>query len=162
MAAEAAAEPRVLAERLAWWRGMRYLRVGAASIARIAEQTSTVLVHPLLAPRFWTAVAAAAPPLGFAARTDGVRHLFGDLLPSQMIERSSKANFDEVFWTDRARAFARDWDGSGIPDEWVDLGELARHWATQRPIVPSSILLQAAWLGSARRRVEQSLEGAVQ
>jgi asparagine synthase (glutamine-hydrolysing) len=161
MAAEAAAQPRRLTERMKWWHAMRYLRVGADSIARIAEQTSTLLVHPLLAPRFWGAVAAAAAPIGFADRGDGVRRLFADLLPPQIIERSSKANFDLVFWTDRARTFAREWDGSGVPDEWVDRHELARHWAGPRPIVPSSVLLQAAWLGSAGRSVEQALEGAV-
>jgi hypothetical protein len=45
MAGEAAAEPRRLAELMTWWRRMRYVRVGAASIARIAEQRSTLLVH---------------------------------------------------------------------------------------------------------------------
>jgi hypothetical protein len=162
LAAEAAAEPRALAERMVWWQDMRYLRIGAESIARIATQTSTLLVHPLLSSRFWSAVGNLAGPTGFAGRTEGVAALFGDLLPPEIIARSSKANFDRVFWTDRARAFARDWDGAGVPAEWVDRRELARHWSSPNPSVPSSVLLQAAWLGSARQPREQAIERVLQ
>ena len=155
LAAEAAAEPRRLPDRLAWWQTIRYLHVGVESLALIAGDTSTLIAHPLLSPRLWHAAAAAAAPVGFASRTAGVRTLFGDLLPPAIIERDSKANFDEVFWTERSRAFVRGWDGSGVPTEWVDADELARHWAGANPSVPSSLLLQAAWLCSGRDRVEQ-------
>ena len=37
--------------------------------------------------RFWAAVADAAAPDGFGGRTDGMRRLFGELLPDEIIER---------------------------------------------------------------------------
>jgi len=155
LAAESAAEPRRLDARLMWWRELRYLRVGSAALDLLAADTQTLLIHPLQDARFWTAVAREAGPLGFSGRTEGVRRLFGDLLPPPIVSRESKANLDEVFWTDRSRAFAREWDGSGVPARWVDADELAQHWATAHPSVASSTLLQAAWLASARDRVEQ-------
>lgn len=149
LAAEAAAEPRGLRERLAWWQGLRYLKVGTASLDLIARDTGTLILHPLLSPAFWNAVAAASGRHGFAGRTEAVRRLFGDVLPPAIVERESKTNYDKVFWTDRSRAFARQWDGSGVPLQWVDAEELARHWNESNPSVPSSFLLQAAWLASA-------------
>lgn len=149
LASEAAEEPRRLRERLVWWQQFRYLKVGTASLGLIARDTDTLILHPLLSPALWEAVAIAAGPHGFADRTEGVRRLFGDLLPPALVERKAKTSFDKVFWTDRARVFARRWDGSGVPVEWVDTRELARHWARSNPSVPSSFLLQAAWLASA-------------
>jgi asparagine synthase len=148
LACEAAAEPRRLKERLAWWQQLRYLQVGTASLDLLGCDTNTLILHPLLAPPFWQAVATAWGPHGFAGRTEGTRVMFGDLLPDPLVARSSKTNFDKVFWTERARDFARRWDGSGVPLEWVEAGELARHWAGSNPSVPSSFLLQAAWLAS--------------
>jgi len=148
-AAEAASEPRRLRERLAWWQELRYLKVGTASLDLIARETGTLILHPLLSPAFWAAVATAWGPHGFADRTEAARRLFGDLLPPKLVERESKTSYDKVFWTDRSRAFARQWDGSGVPLQWVDANELARHWTESNPSVPSSCLLQAAWLASA-------------
>lgn len=148
LASEAATEPRRLKERLAWWQQLRYLEVGTASLGLLARDTDTRIVHPLLSPLFWNAVAEGCGPDGFASRTEGVRQLFGDLLPNAIIARNSKTCFDKVFWTEHARAFARGWDGSGVPLQWVDPCELSRHWAANDPVFPSSFLLQAAWLAS--------------
>ena len=148
LASEAAAEPRRLEERLPWWRALRYLDVGTASLGLLARDTETLILHPLLAAPFWTAVAREWGPHGFTDRTEGMRRLFGDLLPDEIVQRSSKTHLDKVFWTEHERAFVRGWDGSGVPLEWVDAHELARHWASTRPTVPSSFLLQSAWLAS--------------
>lgn len=148
LAAEGAAEPRRLQQRLAWWHQRRYLGVGTASLDLLARDTRTLIVHPLLGESFWNAVATVCAPDGFADRTEGMHQLFGDLLPQAIVARSSKTSFDKVFWSERARAFARDWDGRGVPHEWVDADELSSHWAGSNPSVPSSFLLQAAWLAS--------------
>lgn len=146
LAAEAAAEPRRLTDRLRWWQQLRYLEVGVAALRLLARDTQTLMVHPMLSPPFWDALAATCGPLGFSDRTEGVRRLFGDLLPRALVERRTKTLFDKVFWTERARSFARQWEGSGLPEEWVNPRELARHWSGSNPSVPSSTLLQAAWL----------------
>ncbi len=158
VAAETAAEPRRLHRRLAWWQTLRYLQVGLAALELTAQDTGVLLVHPLLAPRFWSAVATVAAPDGFGARADGMRTLFGELLPEEILKRSSKARFDEALWTARSRTFALRWDGSGVPQEWVDTRALARHWRTERPVAQSFTLLQAAWLASTAHRVEQTRE----
>ena len=146
---EGAAEPRRLGQRLAWWQQRRYLGVGTGSLEVLARDTGTLIVHPLLAWPFWDAIPRVCGPHGFADRTEGMECLFGDLLPRASVQRSSKTNFDKVFWTEHTRAFAREWGGSGVPHQLVDAGELSRHWAGSSPSVPSSFLLQAAWLASA-------------
>jgi asparagine synthase (glutamine-hydrolysing) len=145
-----------LPERLAWWRAFRYLEVAIAGLGLTAADTDVRLVHPLFSAQVWAEVARTAAPRGFAGRTEGMRRLFGELLPDQICARGSKARFDEAFWSSRSRAFARSWDGSGVPEEWVDASALAEHWAGEHPRAHSFTLLQAAWLASADR-VEQPL-----
>jgi hypothetical protein len=167
LAAEAAAQPRRLGPRMQWWHRLPYLRAGIASFELIAADTGVRVAHPLLAPGLWSAVAAAAAPTGFADRTEGMRRLFGDLLPATVIERRSKTSLAGAFWTERARQFADGWDGSGVPVEWVDPRALACHWRRREPSAQSAMLLQSAWLTSrelgapARDGGEQALERAV-
>ncbi len=151
VASHAAAEPRGVPERMAWWRSLRYLRVGLSALERTAEQPEVLLVHPLLSEQLWSAVAAVAAPIGLAGRTEGMRALFSDLLPAQTLARSGKAHFDEVLWSERSAEFARAWDGAGAPEEWVDSAALARHWRERHPSPQSFTLLQAAWLHAAAR-----------
>ena len=160
---ETSEEPRRLHERMSWWLQARYLRVARNSLDLIAKDQAVQLVHPLLSTRFWCAVADEAGPLGFTSRAEGVRRLFGDVLPSEVIERRLKANFDGAFFTERALAFGRRWRGFGVPEQWVDPVVLARHWSGDRLSAQSGTLLQAAWLESetSRRRVEQTGECVV-
>lgn len=146
MAADGAAEPRRLRERMAWWRRLRYLDIGVGAMELTARDTDVHLAHPLLARPFWRAVGAVAAPRGFASRTEGTRRLFGTLLPESIVARTSKASFQEPLWTARCREFALTWDGSGVPAEWVDAQALARHWREERPSAQTFTLLQAAWL----------------
>lgn len=130
---------------MAWVGALRYVRLGAAGIELLASDADVYLSHPLLAADVWSAVAAAAP-LGFASRTHGMRCLFGDLLTPEIITRGTKAHFDEVFWTDTAREFARCWTGDGALAEWVDYDALRRQWRQPQPLAQSFTLLQAVWL----------------
>lgn len=155
-AAETAVEPRGLVDRMAWWQTLRYLAVGTAALELTAMDAGVRIVHPLLAPTVWAATARAAAPHGFAGRTEGMRCLFGELLPDAVLARRSKAQFNEIFWTGRARAFASAWNGTGVPHEWVNAEALAGHWRGEQPSAQSFTLLQAAWLESAVHRVEQT------
>jgi asparagine synthase (glutamine-hydrolysing) len=158
---DAAAEPVRLRPRMAWWHAMRYLRVGARSLELIGRGAGVAVTNPLLAPAFWAAASTAAEPAGFSSRTEGMQRLFGDLLPDDVIKRTSKADFTDVFWTGRERAFASRWSGQGLPDRWVRRDALVAHWRAENPTVASSLLLQAAWLGSQRDAGEQLLHGVV-
>jgi asparagine synthase (glutamine-hydrolysing) len=154
-------EPAGLRDRLGWAHGNRYLATARASLNLLARDEDTAIAHPLLDVEVWKAVAAAAAPIGFAHRTDGMRRLFGDLLPDEICARGSKAQFQDVLWTDRVRAFAAEWDGSGLPSELVDAEALSRHWRSEAPSALSFALLQAAWLASSGR-FEQPLDGLVE
>jgi hypothetical protein len=141
----AAQMPRKLTERLAWaWRS-RYLAVGTAALERVASDEDVMLLHPLLAGELWAEVGRVAQPLGFTERTDGMRRLFGGVLPDETCARGSKARFDAAFWTAQARAFAESWDGTGVPHEWVAEEALAAHWRGGLPLANSFTLLQASW-----------------
>ena len=158
-AAEEVAEPRRLVDRLAWWQTLRYMQVGGRAIDQVASDEDVQIVHPLMLPELWAVAGREAAPAGFSGRTEGMRRLFGELLPEEIISRSSKAHFDEIFWTDRSRAFVAGWDGSGVPEEWVERSALAEQWGTDRPLAQSFTLLQSAWLAADfRDRVEQQAE----
>jgi hypothetical protein len=152
--------PRGVKERLTWVRHFPYLDVLTAALGLTANDCDVLLVHPLLSVQLWAEVARAAMPFGFAGRSDGMRRLFGDLLPDAICARGSKAQFDDAFWTDRAREFVRSFDGAGIPDEWVDPEALADHWHQARPLANSFTLLQACWLAS-EQGVEQAFDRVV-
>lgn len=158
LASQAVAEPRGLVERMEWWQRLRYLRIAAHSLQSLAVDADVQLVHPLASSRFWSAVAAVAGPTGFAGRTAGTRRLFGSMLPGGLIERRTKANFDQVFWTRRSEEFAHRWNGSGVPIEWVDPEELRHHWQGGAPRAQSATLLQAAWLVSAGDVVQETAQ----
>lgn len=157
----AVSEPRRLGDRLAWWRGLRHLGEGKRALELAARDGDVRLIHPLLAEPVWAAVGAEARPRGFAGRADGMRRLFGDLLPAAVLVRASKAHFDEALWTDTAREFARGWDGRGIPLDCVNPDALRAHWRGPHPLAQSFTLAQAAWLAGAGAcdHVQERLDG---
>ena len=152
LAAWQAAQPRRLAERMQQVRAARYMRVGTDSLAVLARDSDTALVHPLLDRALWASVRGSAPRGGFFGRTDAMEAIFGALLPAELLRRGDKAGFDEVFFHEHSRAFAASWEGPG--DELVDGRALREHWLGDSPRAQSFTLLQAAWLASAER-IEQ-------
>jgi Asparagine synthase len=147
--------PRRLKGRMTWTRMSRYLDVGTAALAMAAEDEDVRIVHPLLATPLWAEVGRVASPVGFSGRTEGMRRIFGALLPDEICARAGKARFDGAMWTDIARAHARSWDGGGVPPDAVDERALAAHWRTDRPMANSFTLLQASWLSSVQGVEEQ-------
>jgi asparagine synthase (glutamine-hydrolysing) len=154
-AAHVAGEPSALARRLAWARSQRYLAVAADTLARLGADADVRVVHPLLDRGVWAAVGARGRR--FADRTEGMRILFGDLLPDPVLARTDKAAFDSVFCGPHTRALAATYEGEGAPRELVDPAGLRTHWAHGEPRPQSLLLLQAAWL--ARDGGEQRLGG---
>lgn len=154
-------EPRSLRRRLTWWRGLRYLNDGRLGLALTAADADVRLVHPFLGPAVWAATGREAAPHGFQNRSDAMRRLFSDLLPDDLLSRSSKAHFNEAFWTDTARAFARGWNRTGVPVEHVDADALYHHWNSPEPLAQSFTLLQAAWLGAVDDRAKEFVDGAL-
>lgn len=116
-----------------------------AAMARDAEVS---LVQPFFDPGFIRAVGESAPRRGFPSRAAAMELHFGDLLPPPVIERTTKAVFDELHGGRPSRAFAQAWDGRGLDPAWVDVEALRRVWLSPRPDYRSLTALNAAWLAT--------------
>jgi asparagine synthase (glutamine-hydrolysing) len=164
LAEEAAHEPLRWRDRMAWLAGLRYVEVGTASLGRLAADADVVLAHPFRDRGFFAALAALAPEERFYGRTEGLRAVFGGLVPDDVLTRRTKASFDGAFWSRHARAFAAAWDGSGADPDLVDVDALRLEWRADRPDARTLTLLQAAWLAAdasaGRDRAEQELAGS--
>jgi hypothetical protein len=122
----------------------RYLELASAIFAALAATETVELVQPFFAPAMLASVAETFPLEGPAARTAALEATFGDLLPSEVLSRSTKASFTEILWGPTSREFARTWDGTGVDAELVDVEALRREWLSERPDFRAVTALQAA------------------
>jgi hypothetical protein len=151
VAADMATEPLRYDRSVMWLNRRRGAAMSARNYRMVAAEFDVTLVEPLLRPSFLAAVGHLAGPLGFTGRTEAMRKIFGDLLPSSVVERGDKAAFNRAFMGSTTRDFARAWDGSGVNSTMVDAERLRREWLSERPSALSSVLLQSAWLHGQRR-----------
>lgn len=158
---EAAREPWRWDRRTHWRMRRRNVALVEASLDLLAREAGALIVHPFYDRGFAGALARAGGATGFGDRTALMEHLTGDLLPRAVVERRTKALFFEVFWSDVARAFARDWDGSGVPRELVDVETLRIHWGHQLADTGTAMLLHSAWLASVGEEPHQPADGLV-
>ena len=97
--------------------------------------------------------ARALPPLlrgrVIAGRTEAMSAHFGDLLPPNVLGRSTKASFTETLWGPETRAFAESWDGGGVDLEPRGPGRIASRVGSPSSDLRSLSPLQAAWLAEA-------------
>jgi asparagine synthetase B (glutamine-hydrolysing) len=124
----------------------RWLRIGLANLHAVAADSSVDLAHPLLAPKFVNAVAAWGGRWGPVGRTETMLRLFADVLPEDVLRRTSKARFNSAAIGDHSLSFAREWDGQGIDADSVDPEALRRRWLSDLPPPATMPLLQQAWL----------------
>jgi asparagine synthetase B (glutamine-hydrolysing) len=144
--ADSASEPARFDRRIEWLCGRRWLQVGTRSLELLAGDAEATVGHPLLSLEFGAALTAAAGTHGFDDRGAALRALFGELLPDQVLSRTTKACFDSAFWTRHSRAFAQGWDGQGVDPTVVDPAALRAVWSGPEPDAHTYLLLQAAWL----------------
>ncbi len=114
----------------------------------LAAGAGTQVVHPFLEPSVVGAVAGHFGSGGPVDRSTAMGELFGDLLPSAVLTRRSKAYFDEAFISDHTRAFVARWTGNGVDPSLVDVDRLADEWRSEHPDPRSLLLMQAAWLAT--------------
>jgi hypothetical protein len=72
-----------------------------------------------------------------------------------LLERTTKARFDGVFWGPRSRRFADAWQDDPADTMVVDRRALKRAWAEPEPDAHSFLLLQAAWLTGGGSLLDQ-------
>ncbi len=137
------------------WPG-RYFRVCVESFDVLGSFHDVDVVHPFVERRVLDALGTVGGFPGLGDRTGLMRHVFGDLLPVELIERRTKAAFTDPLWTETARRFAREWSGEGLDETLVDPDALRRHWAGDVRNLVSTTLLQAAWLHDYGSTVESA------
>ena len=139
------------AGRHAWqFAARRCARRGYDTVRALGAEIDVDYLQTFGEPDFVAAVAAAAGFWGWTGRTATMRHLFGDLLPRAVLERSTKAIFTDAVFTDHTREFARRWDGDGVDAALVDPDALRDNWLSACPHAPTMGLLQQAWLATQR------------
>jgi asparagine synthase (glutamine-hydrolysing) len=126
----------------------RYLELSRGIVAAFTHDAGVNLVEPFLDRRFFRALLAETPAEGFRSRNAALEAYFGDLLPSAMAQRTTKAVFTESFWGPESREFARQWDGTGLDHSLIDPDALRSHWLRPKPDMRSATALQAAWLAA--------------
>jgi asparagine synthase (glutamine-hydrolysing) len=133
----------------AWWR-LRYRRVVEDSLARVGRMYCAALRHPLTEGLVLATLARETGRGGFVNRTAAMEYLVGDLLPVDLLARSTKALLTGVFWNRHASAFAASWNGTGIDPDLVDIDVLRQMWTAtdSLPNAGTYSLLQSAWLAS--------------
>ena len=87
--------------------------------------------HPLEDPGFLAAVASALPRTGYRTRDQAMTALFGHLLPTTLLQRHTKAAFNDAFFNAHSRAFAENWDGTGLDPTLVDAERLRETWLAE-------------------------------
>ena len=123
----------------------RYTELVRSALDTFAQVEGVRLVEPLYDPSLVKAVVRTGPPEGYQSRGHALEALFADLLPREVLYRSTKAHFSEASWGPDARAFASSWDGTGIDDRIVDPVGLRAEWAKPFPNARSLGCLHQAW-----------------
>ncbi|MQA14197.1 MAG: hypothetical protein GEV09_08500 [Pseudonocardiaceae bacterium] len=134
----------------------RGTRRGYDTLRTLGSEIGVEYGHPFQEPDFVASMAAAAGFWGWTGRTATMRDLFGDLLPRAVLERGTKAVFNDALFTEHTREFARQWNGEGVDTALVDPDALRENWLSDFPHAPSMALLQQAWLATHHTEREAS------
>jgi asparagine synthase (glutamine-hydrolysing) len=150
IATDAAQEPLRHGRRLRRLLGSPALRAGLQGLQALAADWDVRLEHPLHDPRFLAALAAEPSRNRYRSRSESMEALIGDLLPPQVLRRSTKSHFSEVLWGETSLELATSWDGGGIDPELVDAERLRKIWVSAEPSTQTLTLLQSVWWTRAR------------
>jgi hypothetical protein len=115
------------------------------TLTAFAATVRTQVIHPFQEPALLRAVAAHAGRAPWPSRAAAMRELFGDVLPTEVVRRRTKASFDSIFFHEHSRAFVSGWDGSGVDTSLVDVVALRAAWQRDAVDARSLSLLQGAW-----------------
>lgn len=147
LAAELASAPPSWSARMLWSARWRPWRATARSMEVLARDAGATLGSPFLDPVFLASLAAAGGRCGWGNRRATMQALFGDLLPTSIISRRSKAEFSEPLYATATKRFADHWDGdAGLASDLVCPEVLRNVWRSPQPHGMSAMLLQASWI----------------
>ena len=148
-------EPLRWSERRHWWSLRRATEIGLRSLDLIAEDHAAQIRHPLTDVGFASSVERFAARHRLHDRTSVLLGVFSSVLPSSILERTSKAAFDAAFFGARVATLA-----GVVVEELADLENVApaalrEEWSRASPDAHSYLLLQA---GHVPARVRQEPE----
>jgi asparagine synthase (glutamine-hydrolysing) len=118
----------------------------------LAAGSGVEITSPLLHQDFIDALARRGGALGTGDRTAVLRDLVPDLLPDDVLARTSKGMYTRCYMGRPTCEFAVVWSGDGVDHGLVVADELRRLWATGLPAAATGALLQAAWLAEEGRK----------
>lgn len=124
------------------------------AMQRLARSGGHRVKAPLLDLAFVGALARAGGRGGWGSRTATMNELARDLLPADVVRRTTKAYFNRVFFGEESRAFAAAWSGRGLNETLVDPEALRREWLSEVPDFRTALLLQSAWLADRELELE--------
>jgi asparagine synthase (glutamine-hydrolysing) len=130
----------------------RTQRLGGHNRRQLARALGVEISSPLLHADLVHAVARDGGVFGAGDRTAVLRALVPDLLPDEVLARTSKAVFTRCYMGRHTREFAEHWTGAGVDHDLVDVDGLRRSWLASRPAAPTAALLQQAWLATIDAR----------
>jgi hypothetical protein len=139
-------------EPVLWGSAIRYVAARRdvvlpfRAMRHLAQARGDRVEAPLLDSEFVGALARVGGPGGWGGRTAIMDSLARDLLPANVVGRTSKAYFNRVFFGEESRAFAASWSGRGLDETLVDPEALRREWLSEIPDFRTALLLQSAWL----------------
>jgi asparagine synthase (glutamine-hydrolysing) len=129
--------------------GCRSARLGRTGLDLVGARHGVRVQNPLLDPAFVDAFAAELGATGPPSRSAAMRHLVSDLLPEDVLTRTTKAAFAAMVWGQAFRRFVSEWQPEELDPELrelVDAAALREAWSRPRPVFPSMMLVQHAWL----------------
>ncbi|PXY32081.1 asparagine synthase-related protein [Prauserella muralis] len=126
--------------------------VGRRTRTAVVRGHDATLVEPLSDPAFVASYAAFGGRWGGLTRAAAMRLLADGLLPEEMLARRDKAEFNGSRFGPVARAFATEWAGQGVDEGLVDPVALRAAWLSDVPPAGTAMLLQQAWLATAKER----------
>ncbi len=110
----------------------RYLHRARADLGRVAADRGVAVDHPLLDAGFVAGLADRVGFVGLPSRTAMMQRFFRGLLPEDVLARTTKARFDDIFWTTETTRVA-----GALPleefAEFIDVPALLDLWASDRP-----------------------------
>ncbi|MDI9894210.1 asparagine synthase-related protein [Rhodococcus sp. IEGM 1381] len=131
-----------------WVPRSRYFEMVKQSMGDLGSLHDVNVRHPFVEPSVLQAFAHHSPFVGMPGRRAIMQLLVGDLLPPEVVTRTSKASFTPSLWNGESREFAQEWDGTGLDESLVRPDIVKREWLGSDPTVHSLSLLQQAWLHS--------------
>ncbi len=122
----------------------------AQMLDQVSEQANRYGLNygaPFLDIEFMATLARSVPDSHFVNRNYFLQRYFSELLPDELLRRTSKAEFKAAVFGNHSTAFARGWNGSGVPLDLVHPELLRSAWIGATD-ARTGLLLHRAWMTS--------------